>query len=128
MGSFGILLQISLAIIGLTGVGAAAGMWTGKKWGWWLALFYAAYALCRNGNAVITLYVSLRDLPGVADQLGSYYFKYGYRVLWNGFLLFYLCKEDPTRYFGIEAMNKWLALAKVCGVSILILILMSAVQ
>lgn len=60
--------------------------------------------------------------------MGSYYFKSGYRVLWNAFLLFYLCKKDSIRYFGIEGMNKWLALVKVCGVSILILILMSAVQ
>lgn len=122
------LLQISLAIIGLTGVGAAVGMWMGKKWGWWLALFYAAYAVYRSGYALITLYTTFRDIPEAADQLGSYYFKYGWRVLWNGFLLFYLCRESVGLYFRNETTNKWLALAKVFGISILIYALMSAVQ
>ncbi len=128
MGILSILLQISLAIIGLTGISAAAGMWTGKRWGWWLALFYAAYAVCRNGNALLTLYTSFGGLPEIADQLGSHYFKFGWRMVWNGLLLIYLCRESVTLYFENQTLNKWLALAKVFGISILILLLMLAIQ
>ena len=30
-------------------------MWLGKQWGWWLALFYFAYAVTRNVNVLLYL-------------------------------------------------------------------------
>ncbi|WP_127589033.1 hypothetical protein [Paenibacillus koleovorans] len=121
LGVSAVLLQGSISLIGLSGVAAAVGMWIGKKWGWWLALFYFAYAVCRNVNVIISI-------PGVAEQLGAAvqdqtvnYVKHGIRVVWNSLLMLYLCGEGATTYFfGMTSINKWKAVLIVFAVSILI--------
>ncbi len=50
LGVSAVLLQAAFAFLGVLGVAAGIGGWFGKKWGWWLALFYFAYAAARASN------------------------------------------------------------------------------
>ncbi|MFB9326162.1 hypothetical protein ACFFSY_09585 [Paenibacillus aurantiacus] len=117
-------LQISVAFIGGLGIAAAAGMWFGLRWGWWLALFYFAYAICRNVNVMITIF-------SLADELGStmtYYIKYGIRVAWNAFLIAYLCRETASWYFKTNDTKKWKPLAAAFGAAIALFVVGSLTQ
>ncbi|MDF2658444.1 MAG: hypothetical protein K0Q94_1235, partial [Paenibacillus sp.] len=49
------ILQGAIGFLGLLGVAGAVGMWLGKRWGWWLALFFFAYAITRNVNVLISI-------------------------------------------------------------------------
>jgi len=114
------LFQGAVAFLGLLGCTAAIGMWIGRSWGWWLALFYFAYAVCRNINMILSI-SSLADMFIESGQeTGSYYLKYSVRVLWNGLLLYYLCRgEMVLSYLRTERTNKWKALGIVFGISII---------
>jgi hypothetical protein len=107
-----IMLQASIAFVSVTGLAAAAGLWSGKRWGWWLALFYFAYAITRNANALL----SIQWLDGAANLTKSYYMQYGFRIAWNIFLMYCLCAENATQYFKNEDTLKWRALLIVFGI------------
>lgn len=106
LGISSVLLQGSIAFLGLLGLAAAVGMWLGKKWGWWLALFYFAYAATRDINVLLTAV----GLAAAGEAMGSAFVKYGAAVLWNGLLLFYLCRETASTYFRTTETRKALLL------------------
>lgn len=115
-----LLLQAGIGFLGLLGVTAGVGMWLGKKWGWWVALFYFAYAVTRNVNVLITI-------PSLVEQFGSlqqdqwaYYVKYGVRIIWNGSLIYYLCSENPSLYFRMTESKKWKAVLIVFAICLLV--------
>ncbi|WP_018757747.1 hypothetical protein [Paenibacillus terrigena] len=112
-------LQGAIAFLGLLGCAAAVGLWIGKSWGWWLALLYFAYAVTRNMTVILSI-SNLADQFNVSGQeTGSYYLKYGVRMLWNGCLMYYLCRgEMVLSYLQTERTNKWKALGIVFVISI----------
>jgi hypothetical protein len=122
------LLQGGIGFLGLLGLAASVGMWLGKKWGWWLALFYFAYAVSRNVNVMISI-ASLTEQWGIPSQgIGMTYAKYGIRVLWNGSLLFYLCRESATTFFGTTETKKWKVLLIVFALCAAIFVIGSFLQ
>lgn len=120
--------QAAIGFLGLIGISAAVGMWLGKKWGWWLALFYFAYAVTRNVNVLFSI-SSIADQYGVpTEQMTTNYIKYGIRILWNCFLLFYLCRETASTYFKTFDVNKWKSLSIVFGICIALFLFGSLLQ
>lgn len=113
LGLSSLLLQAGIGFLGLLGVAASVGLWFGKKWGWWLALFYFAYAITRNINVLISIssIAELYDVTG--SEMGTHYVKYGIRMAWNGALLYYLCSENSSQYFGTAETKKWKAVLLV---------------
>ncbi|WP_166241587.1 hypothetical protein [Paenibacillus turpanensis] len=121
-----VLLQGSIAFLGILGIAAGIGAWTGKKWGWWLAIFYFAYAIARNVNALVSIndVVNLLGAPG--QGVASYYIKYGFRVLWNALLFLFLLRSETVNiYFKTENTPKWKAAAVVFGIVILLFIVIT---
>jgi hypothetical protein len=109
------ILQGAIGFLGLLGVAGAGGMWLGKRWGWWLALFFFAYAL----NVLISIQGISEQLGVPASDQGVNYGKYGIRVLWNALLMVYLCGETAvTFFFGMKNVNKWKAVLLVFAVCI----------
>jgi hypothetical protein len=103
----------------LLGVAGAVGMWLGKRWGWWLALFFFAYAITRNVNVLISIRGISEQFGVPASDQGANYAKYGIRVLWNALLMVYLCGETAvTFFFGMKNVNKWKAVLLVFAVCI----------
>ncbi|TMV46838.1 hypothetical protein FE783_24680 [Paenibacillus mesophilus] len=128
LGMSTMLLQGGIGFLGLLGLAATVGMWLGKKWGWWLTLFYFAYAVARNINVMISI-ASLTEQWGIPRQgVGMTYAKYGIRVLWNGFLLFYLCRESATTFFGTTEIKKWKALLIVFALCAAVFVIGSSLQ
>jgi hypothetical protein len=122
LGISGWLLQGAIGLIGGLGLAAGVGMWLGKKWGWWLALFYFAYSVSRNINVLLSI-SSITEAFGASGQAsGANYVKYALRALWNAFLMFYLCRDAAASYFGNESTIKWKAVLIVFGVSLLVFI------
>lgn len=113
------LLQAGIGFLGLSGFAASIGMWLGKRWGWWIALFYFTYAVTRNLNVMISISTIANDLDST-QNLGSYYVKYGVRMAWNGYFIYYLCTDNPAYYFGTTEVNKWKAVLMVSAVCLLI--------
>jgi hypothetical protein len=48
-----LLLLVSIIFLGVLGITAGAGLWWGKKWGWWLSAFYFLYAFSRELNILV---------------------------------------------------------------------------
>jgi hypothetical protein len=114
--------QAAIGFLGFLGVAGGVGMWLGKKWGWWLALFYFAYAITRNVNALLSI-SDISDQYGALEQsLTSYYIKYGIRILWNVLLLYFMCRENVMSYFNTTETKKWKALLIVFVVCIAIFV------
>jgi hypothetical protein len=113
------ILQGAIGFLGLLGVVGAVGMWLGKRWGWWLALFFFAYAITRNVNVLISIRGISEQFGVPASDQGANYAKYGIRVLWNALLMVYLCGETAvTFFFGMKNVNKWKAVLLVFAVCI----------
>ncbi|TVY08217.1 hypothetical protein FPZ49_20160 [Paenibacillus cremeus] len=55
--------------------------------------------------------------------VGINYVKYGLRTLWNGFLLFYMFRENVLSFFNTTETIKWKALLIVFIMCILIFVL-----
>lgn len=118
LGVSAVLVQGALLLLSGSALAAAVGMWIGAKWGWWLALFYFAYAVTRNANAFLSI-SSLADQFGASGEFRSTnYVKYGIRMVWNALLLAYLCRENASFYFRTTETSKWKALGIVFGISI----------
>lgn len=116
LGVSNVFFQGALGFLGLLGVVGGVGMWLGKKWGWWLAMFYFAYSMTRNVNVIISIQ-GISDQFGMSGQdIGVYYLKYGIRALWNGILLFYMCRENATVFFNTMETKKWKALLIVFAI------------
>ncbi|WP_051250371.1 hypothetical protein [Paenibacillus harenae] len=115
IGVSSLFFQVAVGFLGLLGVAGGVGMWLGKKWGWWLAIFYFAYSLTRNFNVLFSI-------PGITEQYAAsgnaagHYVKYGLRVLWNILLLYYMCRENTTSFFKTTETNKLNALLTVFGI------------
>ncbi|MEW9697775.1 hypothetical protein [Paenibacillus sp. SI8] len=120
--------QAAIGFLGLIGIAAAVGMWLGKKWGWWLALFYFAYAVTRNINVLISISSIYGQYSMPTNQITMNYIKYGIRALWNCFLLFYLCRETASTYFRTLETKKWKSLSIVFGICVVIFLSSSLLQ
>lgn len=112
--------QAAICFLGLIGITAAVGMWLGKKWGWWLALFYFAYAVSRDINVLFSISSISSQYSVPTEQITMNYIKYGIRILWDCFLMFYLCRDTASTYFQTLDIKKWKAMSIVFGICVVL--------
>ncbi|PYI51571.1 hypothetical protein [Paenibacillus flagellatus] len=98
------LLNATLLVMGMVALAAAVGMWLGKRWGWWLSLFYIGYGIVRNGNALLSI-------PGIEEAYGvsadGATLKYAIRAAGYALVLLYFYGDAVTGYFfGIARVPK----------------------
>ncbi|MUT68592.1 hypothetical protein [Paenibacillus sp. NEAU-GSW1] len=121
LGFSGVLIQVAIAFLGLLGIASGIGTFLGKKWGWWLAVFYFAYAISRNLTAIISIQDIISQVGAPENGAGSYYLKYGIRAVWNGLILWYLVRSEAVNsYFSTGDTPKWKAILVVFGIIALI--------
>ncbi|MBP1961190.1 hypothetical protein [Paenibacillus aceris] len=121
--------QAAVTLLGVLSLATAVGMFLGKKWGWWLALFYFAYEITRNMNAMLSIPILVEQYGDISSQkITSYYLKSGVRSAFDGFLIFYLCRESVTSYFQTTETKKWKVLLILFGVCIAIILISSLLQ
>ena len=99
------LFLLAYGFLGIISFAAGIGMWTGKKWGWWLGAFYLAYAILRNANALFAIEGLIEQFGEPEDGVGSLYFKHGGRVITNSLVLFYFFRSHVTAYFNVDSIK-----------------------
>jgi hypothetical protein len=103
------MFQGFIALLGLSGATAGVGMLFGKRWAWWLALFYFTYETMRYILAMMFIPNVSQMLGGVQLSPALYYEKYGVRIVWNSLFTVYMCRSTVTGFFQTSGINKWRA-------------------
>lgn len=85
--------------LGVLALAAAAALWIGKPWGWWLATYYFVYT-------------AVRSLIGVgssvaAGQVGGGFIQYGLPLLIGLIVAGYLYAPGSLEYFGMSLRKRW---------------------
>ncbi|MDQ1910459.1 hypothetical protein RAC89_08100 [Paenibacillus sp. GD4] len=99
MGMEAMLLMIALYLQSAVGLAAGAGMWLGKQWGWYLAVFYMAYGILKNGNAIWPVSQFFAALDSVHKNMPVFYIKHGAGMIGELAILLYLMRANPLIYF-----------------------------
>lgn len=122
IGASPILVFVSLGFLGLLALASGIGMWTGKRWGWWLAVFYYVYGALGNANTILTL-------PGILDQLGTpaqgagfYYARELGQAFLSILLILYLYRRNVRGYFGLGSFSIMKSGAVLIGSSLAVIL------
>ncbi|MBA4105143.1 MAG: hypothetical protein C0485_05245 [Pirellula sp.] len=110
------LLLAGMIILGLLYFLSGLGMLAGKKWGWWLAVFYYVYSVARHANALFLLEDMAEQLGAPEGGLVRFQIKYGVRIVFALLVLVYLFREPVRIYFRLEQTSKLRAIGTVVGV------------
>lgn len=98
-----LLLLISIIFLFLLALAAGAGLWWGKKWGWWLSAFYFLHALSRQ---VETLFGAvLGNMEWTRSWLGA-----TLGLLFSLVVLLYLFSQEIRAHFHLENHSRWKSL------------------
>jgi hypothetical protein len=115
------LLIIAVAILAALGTAVGVGLWRGTKWGWWLGAFACVYGIARSLSALLIV-LSLSEEPPEGARAPAYYVgRYSGRILVQLLILLYFFRERVLRYFGLEGLSKWKALAQLVGACLALL-------
>lgn len=106
-------------LVGLSRIAAGIGMWTGKRWGWWLAAFTYLYALLTN-TATALLMPALVETYGEPTR-GVWYTtaREVADVVWGVVILIYWFRASVLDYFDLLDMSKVKALAGLVAATLL---------
>ena len=107
-----------VVLLGLLGFLSGWGLLAGKKWGWWLALFYYIYSVIRNSYALYLIPDLAERIGGPQRGVGYYQFKYACRIVIALLILSYLFRDPVRLYFKSESTSKLKALGTVVSVCI----------
>lgn len=111
---------IPISILGVMSLGAAIGMWKGKRWGWYLGAIVFCYAIFRNGYALSQVIGMSNIIETSGESTDSYFIKYVGRVIINGLVLLYFFKANVIEYFQVTNLRDWKKVGIVVGVTIII--------
>ncbi|URJ46522.3 hypothetical protein MF628_001067 [Paenibacillus polymyxa] len=103
------MFQGFIALLGLAGTTAGVGMLFGKKWAWWLAVFYFTYETMHYTCAILFIPDVPPTLGGVQLNTALYYVKYGMRIIWNLLFTLFMCRSKVTGFFQTSESSKWRA-------------------
>ncbi len=122
------LLQVAIGFLGVIGVASAIGMWTGKRWGWWLGAFYYCYAVFRYGNAIFAVF-SLSDLLENSSRDLTYYIsKNAFQLLLNALIVLYFFSKRALAWFKYDVLSKAKAILLLLGINIFMLIFIRVIS
>lgn len=101
-----VLLFGSILFLGLLYLSSGIGMWLGKWWGWWLAIFGFVYSVLRSVNVLVMVY-RLGDLAEELSRGVEYYYstRIG-RIMFGLFFLGYLFRGNVREYFNVTHYSK----------------------
>lgn len=92
------LMVVSFLFLGILSLIAGIGAWKGKKWGWWIGIFYFIYAIARNTNTLFLIFY----LPVNSEQFTKYFIKSQIRIIFNCLWVFYFFKSNVMNYFQVN--------------------------
>lgn len=124
--------SLSLLPPAILAVISGIGMWKGRRWGWYLGLFYYVYSIVRNLIPFFTLRLLMNSIPyeEVANLIPGpayYYMKYGMGIIVHLLIYLYFFKDDVRTFFQLRLSKKgkWKPILVALCISILIAILFS---
>ncbi len=121
LGLFGQQHLTLAMLLGLMHFAAGIGMWTGKRWGWWLAAFSYLYAVMSDIGTVLLM----PDLFTTVDEpIGGIGFAVArlFGAIIGAVLIFvYWFRETVLDYFDLLDLPKVKALAGLAGATVLAL-------
>lgn len=114
---------VTLFLYAVLAIVLGVGMWLGKSWAWWLAIFYYAHTVLRHANALYLIYNLPDQMLESSRGLSYYLTKESSRIITNGFVFFYLFRNNVVAYFRVESIDKKKAIMKVSSVAIIVILL-----
>lgn len=117
------LLAVGIIFLVALAWASGIGLWIGTIWGWHCGAFWYAYAIIRNLNALVTVYL-ISDMHATEIQTPTsrgpeyYYFKFIARLLISFLIYLYFFKSNVREYFGLTTASKWKAVATHFGICI----------
>jgi len=123
MGSTGIYAFIMIAILSVLQLVAGIGMWTGKKWGWWLGALYLFLAVARAIDSLIAIPFVMKQFGPPEPGLAIYSIKFIGRAILYSFIIRYFFTEKVEAYFDVTAIparNRFVRLVSITVVIMLI--------
>ena len=122
------ILFITIGLLLALGFLSGIGMWTGKKWGWFIGSFYYAYFIITNINTIIMIPTILESFGGETTRGPSYYYvKYGLRLCIRILIYIYFFRANVLTYFGLSGIKKWKPVLVQFGICLSLAILLSIV-
>lgn len=108
-------LVVSVLFLGVLAIASGVGLISGKKWGWWFASFYYAYAIARYLSALLSLPGILGAHGDPVQDVGYQVAKLSGRVLISVFFMLYLFRDTVLGHFQIELRSKGRGVLKLGG-------------
>ena len=116
-----LLISAMLLVAGIM-LGASVGMWRGDRWGWWLGAFIQVFGVVRNLPTLVMI-------PGMEDPLGEQSEAFEMlivRVIGRSvislLLILYFFKANVLAYFGLEDVNRAMALVALVVASTVLMV------
>lgn len=122
------LLIIAIFFVLVLALASGIGMWTGKKWGWFLGSFYYMYSIVRNSTALITIPMMINSMPPeeVAEMSRGpsyYYIKHGLKIIIHSLIFLYFFKSNVIDFFTMNEYKKWkpiLIQLSICAIIVIV--------
>lgn len=118
IGVSAIAAHLAVGFLALLGLGAGYGMWTAKRWGWWLGSFYLTYSVARSANALITLHGLLENAGISSAEAAPHFIKFTGRIIVHSLICWYFFSEGVERYFQVFGTSRLKRLAKLVGATL----------
>ena len=111
-----VILLAGVMFLSLLGIISGIGMWTGARWGWWVAAFYYVYGVFRNAGALIAVAQLAEHLEGGPRGPAYYVVKHSGRIVVHALILLYLMKANVLEFFDQQSLSKPKALGLLAAI------------
>ncbi len=118
VGVSAVVAHLAVGFLALLGLGAGYGMWTAKRWGWWLGAFYLTYSVARSANALITLPGLIENAGLSSAEAAPHFIKFAGRIIVHSLICWYFFSEGVERYFQVVEASRLKRLGKLVGVTL----------
>ncbi len=127
------LLFVYLMVLCVLAIASGVGMWSGKRWGWYLGSFFCVYNIVRDVNALIRITAAMNamsreDVAGMSHGPGFFYVKFGVRIILGILMYLYFFKANVRAHFGLSETKKWKPVATQTAICAAILLLLTAIS
>lgn len=109
------LAVIPLIVAMTLGFIAGFGLWSGRAWGWWMAVIYYTYSIMRNAGTVLLALMLTQGQESATIDVHRFVYKHGGRVLIDTLIMLYLFRRSILDFFDLYALPRIKTVAKVSG-------------
>jgi hypothetical protein len=106
-----------ISFLGVFGLATGIGMWTGKKWGWWLSALYLSCGVAMDIVVLLTVPERVQDLSEPEGGAAQYYVEHVRRIIVYSLLILYFFKSNVVEYFQLGGGSSWKRLFLLVGVT-----------